>query len=89
MASFGFIKLLTQNHLMLMDVLYEKDLDSRTQQVYTRFGFFMNIKALEDFGFVKVSRIDDRKRKLWTLTDKGKKIMDIFREVDLLWEQNL
>lgn len=86
--NYDFMRLMTQKHLQLLDELHERELDSITQKVYSRFAFFVNIRTLSDEGYVEVSRETKTKRKFWKLTPFGKKFIESLRMVDNLWLEN-
>lgn len=86
--DFDFMRFMTQRQIQLLDDMYGSELDSITQKVYTRFGFFVNIRTLSEEGYVTESRETKTKRKFWKLTESGEQFVKAVRKVDDLWLEN-
>jgi len=58
-----------------------------TRLYATYLGWYKAAKVLKEKGIIEEKGTDDKGRKIWGLTDKGKKIVELLKEIrDLIGE---
>ena len=85
-----FLTMMTKKNIeLLLEIEKKVSVTSRSQLVYPRYGFFMNVGGLSDAGLIISEGKDNLNRKIWKLTSKGKKFMDSLREADKIYQEEL
>jgi predicted transcriptional regulator len=58
-----------------------------TRLYATYLGWYKAARILKDKGIIEEKGVDNKGRKIWGLTDKGKKIVELLKEIrDLIGE---
>jgi hypothetical protein len=75
----------SDNNLRLMMLIYKKGfMTVVTQNLYGGMGFFDAKMFLLKRGMIRNDGTDDKKRKIWVLTDRGKKFIKAIDELEKL-----
>ncbi|MFQ6118299.1 MAG: hypothetical protein ACE5KE_00265 [Methanosarcinales archaeon] len=76
----------SKKNLELLKLLKKKKfITINNQKVYgSRLGFYLNIWFLRDNGIVDVNGINIRKQKIWGLTEKGYRLVDLLKQIEEL-----
>lgn len=80
----------TDRQIELMRLMEKKSLTAREQPIYSPFAFYMNIGRLDNLGLVKENNNNNEtnsNRKLWSLTEKGKKFMVVVKEMEMILDE--
>jgi len=78
------INKLSANNIQLLKLFDEREFITRkTQKVYnSRLGYYINIWFFRDEGWIICNGTTSTKEKKWELTNKGKKLVYLLKEID-------
>jgi len=66
----------------LIELLEKKRVTKRDQRSYPNsFAFYLATWSLKDMGLIKQDGIDNKRRIIWTLTEKGERIAKILKQL--------
>lgn len=77
------LKEFTEKNLKLLMEMDERGgVTSKSQRTYTPFAFYLNIGFLKNNGLVFENGTDKNNRKVWRLTEKGKKFVKHLKAIE-------
>lgn len=71
--------------LLKMD---EEPITKNSQKIYiSSLGYYRAISTLKKFGLIECVGVDKNNRKIWKLTEKGKKFVSLIKEIKKLLKE--
>lgn len=70
----------------ILDIYKKGQITKKTQKIFRGFGYYLMIWALRDEGIIELKGVNE-KEKIWTLTEKGKKIAKYLKQIRKIEEE--
>lgn len=81
-----FLRKINNNHIRILENMIESNgLTSKTQDIMVTLNWYFNVAFLSGNKLIESKRKDKTGCKIWTVTDFGKRFIEIIKECEEVW----
>lgn len=73
---------INESIMSILNYLKSNGKITRSERPYSGLSFYLTIWYLRDKGIIYCDGVNERREKVWVLTDRGKRVIDILDELE-------